>query len=193
MPDIKTALEQALAKAQTIAHAQLPADWDDEGGAAVIESVTTQAKEATMRKNLFTATNNVTRATFDYVLKNPGKTRKEIIKALEAQGYKEGSTSSLIGQFTKQGQFVHRGKFLFTVNQEYKALKTTRAPKEKPVPVQKAKATPRPEIVPVAKAVPAPAPAPQINAAWDAATLLNNLSIKQARALYDELRTIFGG
>jgi hypothetical protein len=38
-----------------------------------------------------------------------------------------------------------------------------------------------------------PTPAPQINAAWDAETLLNNLSIKQARALYDELRKIFGG
>ena len=36
-------------------------------------------------------------------------------------------------------------------------------------------------------------PTPQINAAWDAETLLNNLSIKQARALYDELRKIFGG
>jgi hypothetical protein len=46
MPDIKTALEQALAKAQ---HAtQLPTDWDDEGGEAAIESITTKAKEATM-------------------------------------------------------------------------------------------------------------------------------------------------
>jgi hypothetical protein len=40
---------------------------------------------------------------------------------------------------------------------------------------------------------PKPADAVQINSAWDAETLLNNLSIKQARALYDELRKIFGG
>jgi hypothetical protein len=40
---------------------------------------------------------------------------------------------------------------------------------------------------------PKPADTVQINSAWDAETLLNNLSIKQARALYDELRTIFGG
>jgi hypothetical protein len=39
-------------------------------------------------------------------------------------------------------------------------------------------------------------PAPQIAAfdtAWNAENLLNSLSIKQARALYDELRKIFGG
>jgi CelD/BcsL family acetyltransferase involved in cellulose biosynthesis len=54
------------------------------------------------------------------------------------------------------------------------------------------------EVIPPAAAGIAALPkvreaAPQINAAWDAETLLNNLSIKQARALYDELRKIFGG
>jgi hypothetical protein len=36
------------------------------------------------------------------------------------------------------------------------------------------------------------AAAPQMSMTLDAETLLNNLSIVQARALYDELRKIFG-
>jgi hypothetical protein len=182
MPDIKTALEQALAKAQP--DPQLPADWDDEGGEAAIESITTKAKEATMPRQFFTTTNNVTRATFDYIVKHPGKTRKEILNALEAQGYKQGSTSSLIGQFTKQGHIVNRDGFLFAQQAEYKPLKTS----QRKAAVVAAPA-PKAEAKPKAK----PEPAPQIDAAWDAETLLNNLSIKQARALYDELRKIFGG
>jgi hypothetical protein len=204
MPDIKTALEQALAKAQT--RAQLPAEWDDEGGAAVIESITTQAKEATMPKKYFETTNNVTRATFDYVFNNPGKSRKQILGALAAQGFKTGSTSSLLGQFSTQGHIVNRGGSYFAQRAEYAPLKTVRKKVSVPVFVP-APATARKKVV-VSKRTgevipPAPAgiaalptvreAAPQINAAWDAETLLNNLSIKQARALYDELRKIFGG
>lgn len=183
MPDIKTALEQALAKAQP--RAQLPAEWDDEGSAAAIETITTKAKESTMPRQFFTTTNNVTRATFDYIVKHPGKSRKEILKALEAQGFKKGSTSSLIGQFTKQGYIVNRDGFMFAQQTEYKPLKTSK--RKAAVVAAPVKAAPKakPEVKPEA--------APQINAAWDAETLLNNLSIKQARALYDELRKIFGG
>jgi hypothetical protein len=181
MPDIKTALEQALAKAQPTP--QLPADWDDEGGEAAIESITTKAKEATMPKQFFVTTNNVTRTTFDFVLNNPGKTRIEIARRLAEQGFAKGSTSSLLGQFIKQGQIAERNGFLFAQQTEYRPLK---ASQRKPAVVE----APAPKAEkPKAKTE----AAPQINAAWDAETLLNNLSIKQARALYDELRKIFGG
>jgi hypothetical protein len=186
MPDIKTALEQALAKAQ---HAtQLPTDWDDEGGEAAIESITTKAKEATMPRQFFTTTNNVTRATFDFVLNNPGKTRIEIARRLAEQGFAKGSTSSLLGQFIKQGQIAERNGFLFAQQSEYKPLKASqRKPAVVAAPV-KAAPKAKPEVKPEA--------APQIAAfdtAWNAENLLNSLSIKQARALYDELRKIFGG
>jgi hypothetical protein len=126
----------------------------------------------------------VTRATFDFVLNNPGKTRIEIARRLAEQGFAKGSTSSLLGQFIKQGQIAERNGFLFAQQAEYKPLKASlRKPAVVAAPAPKAQAEP------VAK----PEPAPQINAAWDAETLLNNLSIKQARALYDELRKIFGG
>ena len=200
MPDIKTALEQALSKAQT--RAQLPAEWDDEGGAAVIESITTKAKEATMPKKLFETTNNVTRATFDYVFNNPGKSRKQILGALAAQGFKNGSTSSLLGQFSTQGHIVNRGGFYFAQRAEYEPLKTVRKkaeakPERKKVVIVSKRTG---DVIPPAAAGIAALPTTNATtalyttpAAWDAETLLNNLSIKQARALYDELRKIFGG
>ena len=190
MPDIKTALEQALSKDQT--RAQLPAEWDDEGGAAVIQSITTQAKEATMPKQFFVTTNNVTRITFDYVRDNPGKTRKEVAVALEAQGFKTSSVTSLLGQMVKQGVVRENAQLLYTTTNEYAPLKSSKklallnkpqAPQRKVVKIVSTRT----------KETLNPTPAPQINAAWDAETLLNNLSIKQARALYDELRKIFGG
>lgn len=188
MPDIKTALEQALAKAKP----QLPAEWDDEGGAAAIETITTQAKEATVPKKLFETTNNVTRATFNYIVAHPGSTRREILTALEEQSFKQGSTSSLLGQFSKQGHIIVRGGFYFAQHDDYRPLKTMRKKVKTPKP--QAKQPERKKVVVVSKRTGEVVSAtPQINSAWDAATLLNNLSIKQARALYDELRTIFGG
>ena len=182
MPDIKTALEQALSKAQT--PSQLPAEWDDEGGEPAIESITTKAKEATMPTQFFVKTNNVTRATFDIVLNNPGKSRTEIVQMLTKQGFGKSSTTSLLGQFVRQGQVAERNGFLFAQQSEYTPLKMSKRKAD-------VAGAPAPKVA--AKPKTKPKAAPQIDAAWDAETLLNNLSIKQARALYDELRKIFGG
>jgi len=164
MPDIKTALQNALSKAASAPTPQIPTAWDDEGADA---------------------------ATFDYVKNNPGNTRTQIVAALAAQGFKKGSTGSLLGQMSKQGLLREANGTMFAAKDEYIPLKTSRnkdqvKPVVKPV-AKKVQAKPRPTFIP-----PTEAPV-QINAAWDAETLLNNLSIKQARALYDELRKIFGG
>jgi hypothetical protein len=170
MPDIKTALEKALN------------EWEPEP---------TPAPAPT--KPYFTVTNNVTRITFDYVRDNPGKTRKEVATALEKQGYKPSSVTSLLGQMVKQGMMRESAHLLYAMTNEYAPLKSSKKvkemaakPKEQQRKVVKLVNTRTGEVL-------NPTPAPQINAAWDAETLLNNLSIKQARALYDELRKIFGG
>lgn len=190
MPDIKTAFEKALSQTQAHIAQPIPADWDDEGGAAVIETVTTEAKEATVPNHCFKTTNNVTRSTFNYVKNNPGNTRTQIVVALEAQGFNTRSTTSLVAQMIKQGHMRETNGVVFAAQPEYTPIKTTRnkKAKEKPTPAVKgrAQAKSRPKFVPAAEAP------VQINAAWDAETLLNNLSIKQARSLYDELRKIFG-
>jgi hypothetical protein len=163
MPDLKSELNKVLT------------EWN-----------TPEAQPAT--KAYFTVTNNVTRITFDYVRDNPGKTRKEIAVALEAQGYKTGSVTSLLGQMVKQGMVRESANLLYVTTNEYTPLKSAKKMKA----LEEKSQAPQGKVVPIVRK-PKAEPAPQINAAWDAETLLNNLSIKQARALYDELRKIFGG
>ena len=158
----------------------------------------TPAKEEP--KKYFTTTNNVCRATFDHIRDNPGKTRKEVCNALAERGYKESSTTTLIGQMIKQSHVRESNGLLYALNTEYKTLKGSKAWAK----LEAAKAAPRKYVGLVSKRTgevinprPAPEPAPvampQINSAWDADVLLNSLSIVQARALYDSLRKIFGG
>lgn len=130
-------------------------------------------------------TNNVTRATFAKVAENPGGTRGEIVDLLSADGYKESSTTSLLTQMLVRGNIRSLNGKLFSNQSEYRPM-----PRLTPVKRRVKKDEP---VVDVPETNFGNTAQPQINAAWDADTLLNNLSIKQARALYDELRKIFGG
>jgi hypothetical protein len=171
MPDIKTALEKALN------------DWEPP----------VPIPPPAPAKPYFTVTNNVTRITFDYVRDNPGKTRKEVATALEVQGFKTSSVTSLLGQMVKQGAMRESAHLLYVTASEYAPLKSSKKVKEMAAKPQEQQRKVVKLVNTRTGEVLNPTPAPQINAAWDAETLLNNLSIKQARALYDELRKIFGG
>ena len=171
MPDIKTALEKALN------------DWEPP----------VPIPPPASAKPYFTVTNNVTRVTFDYVRDNPGKTRKEVATALEVQGFKTSSVTSLLGQMVKQGAMRESAHLLYVTASEYAPLKSSKKVKEMAAKPQEQQRKVVKLVNTRTGEVLNPTPAPQINAAWDAETLLNNLSIKQARALYDELRKIFGG
>lgn len=165
MPDIKTALEKALN------------DWEPE-----------PTPETTPAKPHFKVTNNVTRITFDYVRDNPGKTRKEIALALEAQGYKSGSVTSLLGQMVKQGLFRESAELLYATTNEYTPLKSSKkmkdlAPQRKVITITR-RAAPEVEHKPLPTTAKFSATIPQ---------LLDTLSVVQARELYDALRKIFGG
>jgi hypothetical protein len=133
----------------------------------------------------FSVTNNVTRITFEYVRDNPGKTRIEVANALGERGFKNSSVTSLLGQMIKQGMMRESAHLLYVTANEYTPIKSSKKLKALAAKPQE----PQRKIV---KLVNQP-PTPQINSAWDAEVMLNNLSIKQARALYDELRKIFGG
>jgi hypothetical protein len=141
------------------------------------------AEPTTMTKQPYqTITNNITRATFGCVAQTPGITRRDLIAKLSEQGYKSSSSSSMVTQMIQNGNFRYHGDGLFTTQPTY-------SPRPRQAPIKRRARKAPPAAVPETK----PEAAPQINAAWDAETLLNNLSIKQARALYDELRKIFGG
>lgn len=124
-------------------------------------------------------TTNSTRITFNYVRDNPGVTRAAAVAGLTKLGVKLSSSTSLITVMLARGNLRAVNDGLFTTQAEYAPLPKIKKPKKaKPEPVVEAPKAPEPV---------------QINAAWDAETLLNNLSVKQALALYNELRTIFGG
>lgn len=160
MPDLKSELSKVISA------------WD-------------KADEPTTMTQSRKITTNTTRATFDKVKNNPGYTRAQLVKALETDGYKQSSTSSLITQLLANGNIRQVGEGIFANQNEYRPMQRITPIKhrvKKPDPVSAA---------PVV--APEPVVAKPVDVPWDADTVLNSLSIKQARSLYDELRKIFGG
>ena len=128
MPDIQTAFKQALSKTL--------ADWDDEGEAPSVQPVSASFSQPTKptqeipMKKTFNVTNNISRVTFDYIKNNPGSTRKEIIEALEHQGFAGGSTSSLIAQM-RRNKMIHETNGAYYADiPEYRPIKSLKAIKK---------------------------------------------------------------
>jgi hypothetical protein len=152
-------------------------------------------EKATMPKKLFAITNNVSRDTFNFIRDNPGLRSFEVRDALAKAGHKEGSITSLVSQLRRSGQVERKGDGThYAKSQEYTPLhKLTavhpvtrthkRAYKRKPAAAAGIAAL-QPVTTPAIPATPA---APVV-----VEHLLNSLSIMQARALYDELKKVFG-
>ena len=131
MPDIQTAFKQALSRTLQ--------EWDDDGeivsppsptiNTTINNSVPTPSQGIPMKKT-FNITNNISRVTFDYIKNNPGSTRKEIIQALEHQGFACDSTSSLIAQM-RRNQMIHETNSAYYADiPEYRPIKSLKALKK---------------------------------------------------------------
>ena len=81
-------------------------------------------------KKTFNVTNNISRVTFDYIKNNPGSTRKEIIEALEHQGFAGGSTSSLIAQMRRNNMIHETNNLYYADIPEYRPIKSLKAMKK---------------------------------------------------------------
>jgi hypothetical protein len=165
MPDIKTAMSGVLD------------EWELDNQ---------QQEKQVKHVPHFKVSNNVTRATFDYVKNNPHKSCKTICAALEKEGYKPASVGSLLTQFVKNGLCMRdaNGNYTTIVN-EYTPIKIRKQIKAAQV-IQKAKAT-------RGEGIAALSPQPTVKLVWDADTVINNIGLKQAHALYKELGKYFGG
>jgi len=133
MPDIQTAFKTALSKTLQ--------QWDDDGEAPPLQPVSscllppTNPTQTTTMKKTFNITNNISRVTFDYIKNNPGSTRKEIIQALEHQGFAGGSTSSLIAQM-RRNKMIHETNNLYYADiDEYRPIKSLKALKKLDAPI----------------------------------------------------------
>ena len=218
MPDIQTAFKTALSRTLQ--------QWDDEGETPSVQPVSpsfsqpTNPTQGIPMTQTFNITNNISRETFRYIKDNPGSTRKEIIQALEHQGFASGSVSSLIAQM-RRNKLVHETNKLYYADvTEYRPLKSLKAIKKleaKAAPVEvkpKRKYTKRSEgIGALLKAKIESAPMPSSDA-LDAAAyamggnrpvltklvrtkspedIIGNMTVYQARELYLHLKSMFGG
>lgn len=148
---------------------------------------------ADTKGHYFKPTNNVSRETFNTVRDNPGRTRVEITMMLGARGFNKASVSSLLGQMVKQKMLRDIEGHVYAVAKEYTPIKSHSTLKNKAKPV-KPKADARGEKGEAGiAALPAAATAPIVKTEWDAKTMIDHLSVRQARALYEELKKLFEG
>ena len=199
MPDIQTAFKTALTRTLT--------EWDDDEGTNVpvpsskqpisLSSVPTQG--IPMAKT-FNVTNNISRVSFQYIKDNPGSTRKEIITALDHQGFNSGSTSSLIAQMRRNKMIHEKNGLHYADVDEYRPLKSLKAIKKmEGEPIPKRKYEKKSEGIAALRADTAPVLDIPVQRSFltklvrtqDPDDIIKNLSVFQARELYDRLKQIF--
>lgn len=130
MPDMQTALSNALKNTIN--------NWEKDDMQTTQTNTQPQGINYDTRKKLFGVTNNVTRATFEFIKKHPNLTNAEICADMEKMGYKESSVGSLLAQFAKQGlaERDDRGRYI-TIVPEYRPLKAKKkVAKVVPAPVE---------------------------------------------------------
>jgi len=93
MPDIKSALQQALEQGKREYLNKTLNEWDQDEQKQIKGELMTTTTQA---KHLFGVTNNASRDTFNYIRNNPGQRISEIKKGL--QQHKETTVSSLVYQ-----------------------------------------------------------------------------------------------
>jgi hypothetical protein len=190
MPDIKSALEAALKNTADAWAA------DDEAHQQ-IQLQQEKAMDSSAEKTDGRITNNVSRTTFYFVRDNPGMTADQITKTLMDRGFKATSVSSLIGQMLRM-RLVMADDYgrLSTVVKEYIPIKPDRKPKARattPAPVQERKQVTLVNTRTGEVLNPKPEPKSYHTAPdWTVESVIGHLNVRQAMAVYSELRKIFG-
>lgn len=158
--------------------------------------------------NPFQATVNVARTAFDAVLKNPGKSRRELTAMLVAQGFNKNSVTSLLIQMLRQGRIKEENGGVYSLVPEYIPLQTYAAFKNRLAreAAAAAKAESKAKRKYVRKNAAAKAAAYEAHENYNptataqvvphkelsAEDWVNSLTLKQAKAVYEELKKVFG-
>jgi hypothetical protein len=184
VPDIQSALQAALAKTVNA--------WaEDDEAHQTIEPKKEKAMKDLPAPQDSRITNNVCRTTFDFVRDNPGMTRTEVTKELAKKDFNPGSVSSLLGQMIKQGMMRESAHLLYVTINEYTPIKNAKKKKyaktEKTTKVSNA----APKVL-YTQAIYQPVPEQAAVPEWTPSGVIDKLNVRQALALYAELRNIFG-
>jgi hypothetical protein len=184
MPDIKSELSKVLNQ------------WDKH------EETIRNPKEKTMTKDYgFKPTNNVSRETFQYVYDHAGQNGKQVIAAMKARGFNESSVGSLLTQMVRM-KSIRRDQNggYFPLAHEYQPIKSASKKKiEKPEQPSAGIAAlpPTGGSKHIKEGYKFTEHAPRknsliLNRDWTPYKAIENLNVFQARALYDELKKMFG-
>jgi len=174
MPDIQTEMQKILQA------------WEQP---EIIE----ETKETTM----FKPTNNVTKATFNFIRDNSGCSRNDAIRLLVVQGHKKSSVSSLIGQMLRQGHIWKDGDGLLRPNgTEYTPIKSSKTIAKREAKVKKPKTSKVRTSGGLAALVSEPIAQafehrPDIRTSID--VIMDTVSLNDAHELYRRLHLYFGG
>lgn len=185
MPDLQSELTKVLKQAH----------FDDDKPQDT-NTVTTKP-EATPQPD-----KNATERVWDYLLAHPMTTAREIA---DATGIERYMVSSTLGRFIMQGNAVRSkaegGQFKFVCTRPQRVVmdikqvaELGRKKREENIKRKRTANKARATRFANKMAQPEPAPTPVIpkQTEWNAADLIDSLTLRQARQVYDELRRIFG-
>lgn len=212
MPDIKTALKEALQRkanqmhqtppATAAAVKQIIAQWDDTE--PTTEEKTMPYEPPAAQK--FTAiqapatTLPVNHTVFNYLRDKGGATRADVLRVMTQQGFKTATVSTLLSQLVVVGQASNMGGVYKVIVPEYrpynikKARIANKAAAKKIAKAAGIAALP-PQATPKGRPVYTPAPEPVTPTSMlddDIDLILKRLSVFQAIALYKKLKTMLG-
>lgn len=192
MPDLQTELIKALEEGKRQYLNATLTEWDKhEQEIRQPAQPQTDLKEKAMNaptNPIFTPSgNNLSKDIFDYILVHSGLcTGVDVKNAMEAVGYNKVSVFSLITQ-------MKRAKMIKEMDGKLRALLVRYKPVRRTYKKHNTSIKAAPKADAGIAALPSAATAPIIKTEWDAATIIDHLSLRQARALYDELTKVFGG
>lgn len=216
MPDIKTALSTALEEGKRKFLTATITDWDEHEK----EIRTQQPTQPQQEKAMFTATGHLSKDTFDFIKMHGGKfTGTQVEKEMEKLGYKAPSVGALITQFKRANTIARNAEdgTLIAVAPEYtpisgKYRKQVKADRKAAITAKRlatlaknkakaAKQQAQPQTLSdtitvsatngIAALQAAPTALPVLPTLPTAESVLNNMSIIEARKLYDELKKLF--
>ena len=154
---------------------------------------------------VFEVQNNVTRDTFDYIKLHPGTTSTAASRDLAKHGFKESSVTALMAQFVRAGLATRDNNHGYRVTvDEYTPMKASAKYAKKSSPKPKATTNDRkrpltttPQNDGIAALQPdATATKRMVNTivfGKPPEEVIKNMTVLQARELYDYLKKIFGG
>ena len=203
MAGLKESLEKAIVEKAARA-AKLDAtlaEWDDDEDAPAPEVNIATTKETNPMQ--FTETQYITaptvqtppagsisQGTFDYVRSHPNNTTRHIVERLHTlYGYNTTSTTSLISQMVRQGRISRENGVLLALYDRYSPIKVK--PKAAKVAHKQVKITVNGQDIAAPAGGIATLTKPPV--AHSISSLLDNISVNEARALYLELKKLFGG